>query len=323
MPLESLIDGPPQTDKCDRETPSGPAWVVIPPNGHIEAAFVRFSMAQDPSRTIDVFNVHPTAGTSASLAARRINQLFYQVAPSLRDGPYLYYPPLMVGDFNELASEVSRYFPLFENVFFVEGPPDQPDPVGGLIGRDDMFRSQCRPRALLPALTVPPTSPDGFCWLRADTLVGDHCGFFIPFELDGPEPEACRLRRVLIDTPQAEGFPSHASPGRNYRLTAAPVGGGPVVEYHWEPGGATTAHLDARAGEPFTEQTWTVTARDAGTGDAVSGSVTVQVLDSACFQACRAAREFCVNCEGEPGECPLKSQCKLGYNQCATECLLQ
>jgi hypothetical protein len=31
MPLESLIDGRPQTDKCGRQTPSGPAWAVLPP----------------------------------------------------------------------------------------------------------------------------------------------------------------------------------------------------------------------------------------------------------------------------------------------------
>jgi hypothetical protein len=29
MPLQDLIDGRPQTDKCGRETPSGPAWAVF------------------------------------------------------------------------------------------------------------------------------------------------------------------------------------------------------------------------------------------------------------------------------------------------------
>ena len=64
MPLGSLIDGPPQTDKCGRETPSGPVWASLAVEWErVIATFIRFAFKHDTSRTIGVFNIHPLRGT--------------------------------------------------------------------------------------------------------------------------------------------------------------------------------------------------------------------------------------------------------------------
>ena len=188
-----------------------------------------------------------------------------------------------------------------------------PDPTGILIGRADAFASQCeaRPSSIATIPPLPSPLPEGVpsdvqcIFDDPRTLVSDHCGSFVRLELNGPA--ACELRNLFVDTPRAEGLPNHAAALRPYRLVALPAGGGSNLEYRWEPSGATTAHLDATAGEPHTQQSWTVTVRNPVTGVTASRSVVITAADTPCFQACRSARQHCRNCRGE--DCPLPSEC--------------
>jgi hypothetical protein len=162
MPLESLIDGPPQTDRCDppRETPSGPAWVVLQePNKSILASAVRFALAGNPSRAIDVFNVHvgkvPSSSYLISNLVRRMERPFSEAS--------LYYPPLMVNDFNEAAGQFDTFV---GGHFTVAVPTPLDDVMAILIGKADHFPAHCRARVAqqltVPMLGTPISIPGGW-----------------------------------------------------------------------------------------------------------------------------------------------------------------
>jgi hypothetical protein len=102
-PLETLIDGPPQTDKCGRPTPSGLAWLlVIRDSGGGDdpiASLARFSVVGVTGSSFDVFTVHPESGDEA-LGEMPINDFI----SGLTGPPYRstnpYYPTFVLGDFN-------------------------------------------------------------------------------------------------------------------------------------------------------------------------------------------------------------------------------
>jgi hypothetical protein len=271
MPLEALIDGPPQTDKCDLETPSGPSWVIIPEGHHIVASFNRFAPVWDRSRTVDVFNVNPVAGRE-QLDARLINFLVDYLEPPPYGGTSLYFPPLMIGDFNASGE---NDFPGFKTVF------GDRDVNLLLMGKEEFFPSQCGNwGADLPVNPGHPASSRSLV-IPSDVIgeacrdggppnvrVSDHCGIFVQFELDS---KACGFRRVFIDGPRF--VDAHAS----YRLSAVPAGGGRDWAYRWEPGGVEKSQLDATAGDTNTSQTWTVEVTERRTGVKIAGSKTVTV----------------------------------------------
>src|SRR4051794_40052565 len=102
MPLASLIDGPPQTDKCGRQTPSGPAWAVLwqgASPGHsfdrIVASAARFGLNAVPGKTVDVF-VTPLPETVEAAVAPTVRGLISRVEQPV--GSTLRYPPLVAGD---------------------------------------------------------------------------------------------------------------------------------------------------------------------------------------------------------------------------------
>ncbi len=113
MPLETLIDGPPQTDKCGRPTPSGPAWAILRSGSFVDvngenktydrimASFARLEDKSTPARTVDIFVVHPHHVDNASGAS--VNKLITYREPPPYAGSTLQYPPIVVGDFNLLA----------------------------------------------------------------------------------------------------------------------------------------------------------------------------------------------------------------------------
>ena len=108
MPLEQLIDGPPQSDKCSQETPSGPAWVQSEKTRQgdtaVVASLARFSLNAAPGSSFDIVTTHPTAHEEEDQAGPIDNFI-----AGLTDAPYRttapYYPVIVVGDFNSLASE--------------------------------------------------------------------------------------------------------------------------------------------------------------------------------------------------------------------------
>ena len=62
MPLEQLIDGPDQTDRCNTPTPSGPAWVQVDSTRGggqtLVASLGRFSLRAAPGSSFDVVTSH-------------------------------------------------------------------------------------------------------------------------------------------------------------------------------------------------------------------------------------------------------------------------
>jgi endonuclease/exonuclease/phosphatase family metal-dependent hydrolase len=108
MSLEQLIDGPPQSDKCSVETPSGPAWVQLEQTRHGDVALVaslgRFGLNAAPGSSFDVVTTHPTAREEED-QAESIDHFIagLTAAPYRTSAPY--YPVVVVGDFNGLAAE--------------------------------------------------------------------------------------------------------------------------------------------------------------------------------------------------------------------------
>jgi hypothetical protein len=106
MPLELLIDGPMQTDKCGRPTPAGPAWLWQPviANGSpfTMATLARFGLVGVPGSSFDVVTTHPPYdeyeiqkyGIDAFIQALT-SPPYRMTAP--------YYPVVVLGDFNGLA----------------------------------------------------------------------------------------------------------------------------------------------------------------------------------------------------------------------------
>jgi hypothetical protein len=240
MPLEVLIDGLPQTDKCNRPTPSGPAWAVFQPSGHIAATYVRLAFKDDPGSVIDSFNMHPTADHEF-VDQPYIAQLIRMHTPPPYAGSQLYYPPIMAGDFNVLGPE--DHFPPFITLY---APPIDPLTVVG-IANLDLVPSQFRPRVAdkMQIPDLPPGTP--YCGTIAAKRVSDHCGVFVQLEWAGAD--AGRLRGGYIDGPTSVGT------GKPYRLVATPSGGSNLA-YQWAPGGPASPQVDAQAGAPGTVQNW-------------------------------------------------------------------
>ncbi|MFF5079226.1 hypothetical protein ACFY36_19380 [Actinoplanes sp. NPDC000266] len=300
MPLKTLLDGPSQTDKCGRPTPSGPAWAVLRA-GTVKATFVRLALATNPARSIDVFNAHPGL-EHEDLDGLAINRLIEKV-----ERPYsnssLYYPPLLVGDLNKLSIE--KDFPAFVTAH----PPPRNDVEVIGIGNAENFPAQYRARVV--KLAVLPDLPAGVICRHepADLLVSDHCGVFARFEWDGPDAGA--LRGVFVDGPTR--VPANST----YRLVAVPSGGNPPMSVQWQPGDATSIQFDARAGGPNTIQTWTVSVTDPFNARTVSKSITV-IAENTCQSICKAERDSCISCIGSG--CPLARKCIVEYGNCVAGC---
>lgn len=104
--LEQLIDGPPQVDKCGRETPSGPAWAwqAQNPDGTyaVVATLARFGLVGVPDSSFDVVTAHPTSEQEV-LHQAPISEFIaaLSVPPYRMTAPY--YPTIVLGDFNCLA----------------------------------------------------------------------------------------------------------------------------------------------------------------------------------------------------------------------------
>lgn len=107
-PLETLIDGPDQHDRCNVATPSGPAWAQVDttsgPDPSVVASLARFGLVGVPGSSFDVVTTHPTSGEEAAHEGtidRFVNAL---TGPAYRtSNPY--YPVIVLGDFNSLVDK--------------------------------------------------------------------------------------------------------------------------------------------------------------------------------------------------------------------------
>lgn len=263
MPLESLIDGPLHREKCDRDTPSGPAWAVFGSEGnssHIAATFVRLAFRDDPTRSIDVFNVHPNSGAE-NIDLGPIRQLLFGFTqPSTQFSRY--YPPIMVTDHNSLR--VDKAFSPFKAIV----NPDH-DVVDIAIADVNVVPAQYRARIVQKQL-MPGVDIGADCPGPTGMLVSDHCGVFVRFELD--EPNAGDFRKLFV-----EGLQS-VFVDEDFTLSAVPSGGGPQFKYLWQPGDLTTASVRLRGAASPQKETWTLQVTDLSSGTTLTADHSVVTL---------------------------------------------
>lgn len=194
--FEQLIDGPPQFDKCNRATPSAPAWAwqVQNPQGRyaIIATLARFGLVGVPDASFDVVTTHPTWGEQKWQAAPINEFIAALTGPGYRN-TRPYYPTIVLGDFNCLVDPghegclgdptawpagTTRVFMDAEDVMAValgatSGPMPPLRPLTMAVG------------ATLPAL-VPCRPPEeerhktGIHYFP-DRSFSDHCGLLVRF----------------------------------------------------------------------------------------------------------------------------------------------
>ena len=107
MPLEQLIDGPDQTDRCNTPTPSGPAWVQVDSTRGggqtLVASLGRFSLRAAPGSSFDVVTSHLQSPEEVDHTGPVNDFIAALTSPPFRtSAPY--YPVLVVGDFNDFAA---------------------------------------------------------------------------------------------------------------------------------------------------------------------------------------------------------------------------
>ncbi len=107
-PLDQLIDGPPQTDRCNLETPSGPAHIQLDltrgGDHALVASLARFSLVDVPESSFDVVTTHPMAGEEDDHAGT-INDFIAALTSGDFRSTNPYYPVVVLGDFNKLVDE--------------------------------------------------------------------------------------------------------------------------------------------------------------------------------------------------------------------------
>jgi hypothetical protein len=134
--LEQLIDGPPQIDRCNRETPSAPAWAWQernPDGGFtLTATLARFGLVGVPGSSFDVVTTHPTNLFELLHHAPISNFIAAMTGPPFRT-TRPYYPTIVLGDFNCLTGQPPYDCP------DRQGPA--PPGVHWPVGTTQMFRS--------------------------------------------------------------------------------------------------------------------------------------------------------------------------------------
>jgi hypothetical protein len=307
-PLETLIDGLPQTDRCGRPTPSGPAFTVFGSDtGHVSATHARFALVSDSSRVIDIFNVHPSARLEDK-ELPSILRLIDAIMPPPYAGSKALYPPLLSGDFNAFADGLNDKFPGFTKV--VGAPPDV---MAVAIGLANYFPSQLQAR-VARAIILPDRPTDVLC-KDPRYLFSDHCGIFIRFDADGPDAGA--LRGVFLDGPD------RAVSGEAFRLEATASGGSADLTFTWSPGGHTGPILYAQGGVAGQFETWTVTVTDHTSNQSRSASRSVRYVAppsrAECQAACVSERDTCMR-EVARSDANSPQQCVEAFRDCQARC---
>ena len=107
-PLDQLIDGPPQTDRCNLETPSGPAYIQLDltrgGDHALVASLARFSLVDVPDSSFDVVTTHPPYPEEDD-HADTINDFIAALTSGDFRSTNPYYPVVVLGDFNGLIYE--------------------------------------------------------------------------------------------------------------------------------------------------------------------------------------------------------------------------
>jgi hypothetical protein len=107
--IASRIDGPSQTDKCNRETPGGLAWIT-----GTEGALARLEYVDRPGALFHVYNVH--LAWQSEVHPSHVSAVNAAVsALEARFGASRWIPPIMMGDFNNPTDDATLAdFPRFD-----------------------------------------------------------------------------------------------------------------------------------------------------------------------------------------------------------------
>lgn len=174
--LEQLIDGPPQTDRCNRATPSAPAWAwqeqMSDGTFGVVATLARFGLVGAPGSSFDVVTTHPTSMQESAHKAPIDGFIAGLTGPGYRN-TRPYYPTIVLGDFNTLAdSEVAwpagttQVFRAPEDVMVVA------------LGTGGGALPPLRALTADVRMTLPNESP---CRFFPDRSFSDHCGLLVRF----------------------------------------------------------------------------------------------------------------------------------------------
>jgi hypothetical protein len=170
LSLETLIDGPPQTDKCGRLTPGGRAWMLRGEtrsgNSVTPATMVRFALVGVPGSSFDFFTVHPP-NDEETIHQPALEGFINALTSFSRRGANPYYPPVVVGDFNALVRQA--WPPGMSQLF---APPE--DVMAVAVGQAESA-SAARSLKLISCNTLPGETP---C-RPSDRSFSDHCGLFV------------------------------------------------------------------------------------------------------------------------------------------------
>ncbi len=176
-PLEQLIDGPMQTERCNQQTPSGPAWAQVDQtrNGGyaVVASLARFSLLAAPGSSFDVVTTHPTAFEEEDQASSNDDFIAAVTSPPHRtSSPY--YPLVVLGDFNILADETRGWPAKTRHVY---NPTDvMVVALGNGVGMQPQHELEVAFASTLPS-QEPCSLPAG----EANGAFSDHCGLVVRF----------------------------------------------------------------------------------------------------------------------------------------------
>jgi hypothetical protein len=178
-PLDQLIDGPPQRDRCNIDTPSGPAYIQLDKDRSgqhaLVASLARFSLVEVQGSSFDVVTVHPES-REEELHAEPINDFISGVtAPRYRSADP-YWPVIVVGDFNILDLQA---WPRNTTQVAMEGT--MAAAIGSGVGRQPTHAL-----SLASAIPLPNQHP---CALpETNSGFADHCGLLLRFSSNATAP---------------------------------------------------------------------------------------------------------------------------------------
>ena len=185
--LEQLIDGPLQTEKCSKPTPSGPVWLLMLKSHDGSevpvASLARFAVAGANGTSFDVFTVHPHS-TDEENEKQPINDFISALTTDSRyrsTNPY--YPTLVLGDFNTL---IGTNWPSGTKQVFSAGSYDV---MAVALGNNSSPLPSLHSLQMDLGMTLPTLdpcrpqtggTPDGSD-IYVDKSFSDHCGLLVRF----------------------------------------------------------------------------------------------------------------------------------------------
>ena len=159
----ALLDGPIQTDVCGVATPGGLAQHVTG-----DVAAVAFELALRRNTTFHVYNVHlPWRGSNGYAETQ---QAVRALLNSLEINEQRWFPPVMVGDFNNEPEFIQEWLTDFDSL----GGAPLDAIIHTMLGKPAVYNSSAT-AARFETIGLPSGSTQPSCG-DTDRLWSDHCG---------------------------------------------------------------------------------------------------------------------------------------------------